>query len=87
MGGVEILVGEWLEDEGRVFVARHGGRVIVCCGVTVDQLASVVGVVARLLHPEPKVMVQITAINELGIAAPMGLDNGNVRVMAHLARP
>lgn len=67
--GIEIHVGVRVEQEVGAVPAGWVGRVVVVGGVSVEQLAGVVGVVASLLQPQGEIGVVESLADELGIAA------------------
>lgn len=69
VGTVQVGVGERVQQEVGAIEAVDKRAVIVLDSVGVEQLASVVRVVPRVLQPNGQEVVVEAAVNELGIAS------------------
>ena len=66
---VVVLVRVGLQEEVGPRVPAHVRAVVVVDGVPVEELAGVVGVVAGILHPEAQVVVVVSILDKLWVAA------------------
>ena len=85
--GLKVAIGVGIEKEVRAIVTLGVGVVVVVDVVKVPKLASVIGIVSSILHPDGEIVIIDTPLHHLGIATIWRSHAGDFVVVCGLAGP